>query len=170
MRRQLRFVQMMRLLWLPSPISTGKAIQKGMPPIWSTQNDIGIFMRDFADGDEVFEVFTANLRTARELTGSTPLHLAFFPQRFQQSEREWAAQISYYALNPERFDLELPNRQLAKICSQEKLNCLDLLPAFRERGQELLHYPYDMHWNDAGNQLAGDVIADYLLEALRAAN
>lgn len=41
---------------------------------------------------------------------------------------------------------------------------IDLLPAFEEsvgRG-ELLYYPYDTHWNQAGHDLAARVIADYL--------
>jgi hypothetical protein len=44
---------------------------------------------------------------------------------------------------------------------------IDLTPAFVEavgRG-ELLYYPYDTHWNQAGHDLAAQVIA----EALRAA-
>jgi len=39
---------------------------------------------------------------------------------------------------------------------------IDLLPAFEEavaRG-ELLYYPYDTHWNQAGHDLAAQVIAD----------
>ncbi|MFN8418489.1 MAG: GDSL-type esterase/lipase family protein [Anaerolineae bacterium] len=41
---------------------------------------------------------------------------------------------------------------------------IDLLPAFTEataRG-DILYYTYDTHWNQAGHDLAGRVIADYL--------
>lgn len=41
---------------------------------------------------------------------------------------------------------------------------IDLLPAFRDavaRG-ELLYYPYDTHWNQAGHTLAGQTIAEML--------
>ncbi len=47
---------------------------------------------------------------------------------------------------------------------------IDLLPAFEDavaRG-ELLYYPYDTHWNQAGHRLAGEVIAQALQDpALR---
>jgi hypothetical protein len=41
---------------------------------------------------------------------------------------------------------------------------IDLLPAFEEavaRG-DLLYYPYDTHWNQAGHNLAAQVIAEAL--------
>ena len=39
-----------------------------------------------------------------------------------------------YHLDPETFDLELPQRYLVEDCYQRKIPCLDLLPAFREKG------------------------------------
>lgn len=44
---------------------------------------------------------------------------------------------------------------------------IDLLPVFQQRvdAGELLYYPYDSHWNQAGHDLAAEAIAD----ALRAA-
>ncbi len=169
MRRQLRIAQTMRLLFSPSPISTGKPIPRGAPPMWNTQNDIGVFIKDLTNGDELFALLGANLSAAKKLSGETPFHAILFPQRFQQSKREWEAQVRYYGLNAESFDLDGPNRRLAEICAEQGLACLDLLPAFRSRGDEILHYPYDMHWNDAGNRLAGEAMADYLLEALHPA-
>jgi hypothetical protein len=51
--------------------------------------------------------------------------------------------------------------------SKSRWHFIDLLPAFEEavgRG-ELLYYPYDTHWNQAGHALAAQVIADYLRQA-----
>lgn len=50
------------------------------------------------------------------------------------------------------------------VASKPGWHFIDLLPAFEEavgRG-ELLYYPYDTHWNQAGHDLAARVIADYL--------
>ncbi len=48
------------------------------------------------------------------------------------------------------------------VASKARWHFIDLLPALQERvGQgELLYYPYDSHWNQAGHDLAAQVIAD----------
>lgn len=68
-----------------------------------------------------------------------------------------------YHLNPEDFDLDLPQRYLKEDCEQQGIPCLDLLPVFREQGDkgELYHFR-DSHWNDAGNRLAAESIAMFL--------
>ncbi|MCU0513166.1 MAG: GDSL-type esterase/lipase family protein [Anaerolineae bacterium] len=41
---------------------------------------------------------------------------------------------------------------------------IDLLEPFKQRvaAGELLYYPYDTHWNQAGHTLAGQVVADFM--------
>ncbi len=167
-RDQLRFTQTLRILFAPTPISTGFEIKAGAAPLWNQQNNIGIFLKDEGPAREMFQVFERNLSRARDLAGPTPVYSVLFPQRYQQSEREWQTMIHYYGLRADAFDLDLPNRKIREICERNALNCFDLLPAFRERGKELLHYPYDMHWNDAGNRLAGEAMAEYLAPIVRA--
>ena len=166
-RDQLRFTQTFRILFSPTPISTGFEIKAGAAPLWNQQNNIGIFLKDEEPAREMFQVFERNISRARDLARPTPLHSIIFPQRYQQSEREWQTMIRYYGLRADAFDLDLPNRKIREICERNDLNCFDLLPAFRERGEELLHYPYDMHWNDAGNRLAGETMAEYLTPLVR---
>jgi|FLYN01.1.fsa_nt_gi hypothetical protein len=50
------------------------------------------------------------------------------------------------------------------VASKERWHFIDLLPALQERVNqgELLYYPYDSHWNQAGHDLAAQVIANYL--------
>ncbi|MEQ9365021.1 MAG: SGNH/GDSL hydrolase family protein [Leptospirales bacterium] len=163
-RNQLRVTQTLRVMFAPTPISTGFEIKPDSGPLWNQQNNIGVFLKDETYADEMFAVFERNLKTAKKLAGDTPLYVALFPQRYQQSEREWRTMVSYYGLRADAFDLDLPNRKIRAICDRNDFNCFDLLPVFRERGEELLHYPYDMHWNDAGNALAGQAMAEYLLK------
>ena len=96
-----------------------------------------------------------------------PLRVLIFPQRFQQSEREWQTQEKYYGLDEASFDRDLPNRRIQEMCERNDWQCRDLLPAFRANGERLLHLPYDMHWNDAGNLLAGETIAEYLIDVVQ---
>ncbi|MCR9145298.1 MAG: hypothetical protein NXI24_23870 [bacterium] len=166
-RNQLRITQTLRVMFMPTPISTGFEIKADSAPLWNQQNNIGIFLKDESHAAEMFAVLERNLIAAKRLAGDTPLYLAFFPQRYQQSEREWRTMVAYYGLRADAFDLDLPNRKIHEICERNALLCFDLLPVFRERGDELLHYPYDMHWNDAGNELAGEAMAEYLAPKIR---
>jgi len=67
-------------------------------------------------------------------------------------------------LDPEVFDLDLPQRYLKEDCERRGIPCLDLLPTFREQGEkeELYHFR-DTHWNRAGNHLAARCIEEFLL-------
>ncbi len=166
LKSRLRTSAAIRFLFLPTPIYTGQAVQPGRPPLWNPQNDIGLFLKDPSFNSELFDTFAERIQEADRLL-EIPLHSVLFPQRYQQSELEWRAMIRYYGLRSEAFDLGLPNRKILDICKRNRLNCVDLLPAFREHSRKLLHYPYDMHWNDAGNRLAGEAMAKYLAPVIR---
>ena len=45
---------------------------------------------------------------------------------------------------------------------------LDLLPLFREGSRDRrLYWPRNTHWNAAGNRLAGQTLAEFLIESGR---
>ncbi len=55
---------------------------------------------------------------------------------------------------------------IAMLAAELGIPFIDLVPAFEEaavRG-DILYYAYDTHWNQAGHDLAGQVIADYLAQ------
>jgi hypothetical protein len=66
--------------------------------------------------------------------------------------------------DPNRLDLERPMRLMLDFCTAERLRCLDLTPAFRQRAAqgEQLYFRLDGHWNAAGHALAADIIYEYL--------
>ncbi len=85
---------------------------------------------------------------------------ALFPQRFQVNEREWRATLFEYGLDPGAFEVDRPNRRLAAECRNAHLDCVDLLPAFREASGQRLYLPLgDMHWNRKGHAVAGKALA-----------
>jgi hypothetical protein len=63
----------------------------------------------------------------------------------------------------EQFDLDRPQRELARALAAQGIESVDLLPAFREQGaRERLYVPRDTHWNRAGHRLAGERLLAYL--------
>lgn len=50
-------------------------------------------------------------------------------------------------------------------CEANAIRCLDLTPAFLEQAAtgERLYFPIDGHWNEQGNQLAADLMCQYLV-------
>jgi hypothetical protein len=69
----------------------------------------------------------------------------------------------YPNVKNDQWDPALPNRLLAEKLSGLGIDCLDLFEAFEKESKHLpLYRKYDTHWNIAGNQLAADLIQDYL--------
>lgn len=175
LRSRLQLGMILRRRLTATPIWNGLPVRSfGVVPIWNSQNNIGIFLKDESITAPLFASFRKYLRQAHATLSRTPdappMHVFLFPQRFQQSEQEWSVQVGYYGLKPEAFDRELPNRKIAAMCADEQWNCFDLLPAFKARGNRLLYLPFDMHWNGAGNTVAAEAVAKYLLGTVNVFN
>ena len=83
------------------------------------------------------------------------LLVAFIPQRFQLDPRTWRATTFDYGLDPGAFERNLLNRRLMEDCAALQLTCIDLLAGFQAAAGSPLYQPLgDMHWNDAGHDLA----------------
>ena len=86
------------------------------------------------------------------------------PQRFQLTEGEWDRTSFKFGLDQKAFDLSGPNRRVMLWCAEEGVNCLDLLPAFRDaRGENYSLSMGDMHWNSEGHRLAAYALAAHLV-------
>jgi hypothetical protein len=65
------------------------------------------------------------------------------------------------------LDLDRPQRRLVPWLEDRRIPHLDLLPLFRRRheaGGPRLYRLQDTHWSVAGNRLAGETLADFLIE------
>jgi hypothetical protein len=60
-----------------------------------------------------------------------------------------------------------PQQLFMNFCAREGLNCIDLLPAFRQRVKQEgpFYLEKDDHWSEAGNRVAFDVISRHLKNA-----
>jgi hypothetical protein len=91
------------------------------------------------------------------------------PDQFQV-EPELAREImETYGLDAEEYEIDLPQQYLRAYAASRRLPVVDLTPAFREEGgRGGLYLPQDTHYNDRGNELAAEVLAE-TLEPLLAA-
>lgn len=82
-----------------------------------------------------------------------------YPDRWQKRLDDNPAMAAYI------WDLEQSNRLAADLFQQENVPYLDLLSAFRAQVEsgDLLHLRRDGHWTPAGERLAGEVMADWLV-------
>ncbi len=156
-------------LFRPTAIYNYRSAEDGKVMMWDQQNDLGLFLKELHPSGELFYETEERVlaEIADEQNNGAPLFYFLYPQRFQQSEAEWEATRDWFGLNTDAFDLEQPNRRILAMCAKHGLTCRDLLPAFRAHGDELLHYPYDMHWNNAGNAVAAEAMAEYLKPRLK---
>ena len=76
---------------------------------------------------------------------------------------------TYPAMRGRSWDLAIPVRRLAQFCSENGIPFFDMEPAFREvtaTGRRL-HWPYNGHWNEEGNDLAARLLAKMILDRER---
>ncbi len=91
------------------------------------------------------------------------------PDQFQVEPALADRVIREYDLAAEDYDLDLPQKFLRAYAESRRVSLVDLTPAFRRSGAEGgLYRLRDTHYNDAGNLLAAEVVADRLEPLLQA--
>ncbi len=92
-----------------------------------------------------------------------------YPERWR---REFGSLERKLAGEGLRLDRLAPNDKIERLCREEGLECLDLLPDFERRAHRErsvltardLYYNFDPHWNVRGNGLAALLAARRVLE------
>ncbi|MEN8184573.1 MAG: SGNH/GDSL hydrolase family protein [Myxococcota bacterium] len=111
---------------------------------------------------------------SRELGARYALVAASTPHGVLGAEDGLRALIEAYpAMQHGEWDLDAPNRLIARLCRGEGIPFLDLERRFRDetRGSgRRLHWKYDGHWNAAGNDLAAQSMAPLVIELLHASS
>lgn len=106
----------------------------------------------------------------REVTAQSGARLAVAVLTAQEQVYTdlWNSLVDRYTpMRDVEWDLEQPNRMVHGILDGANIPYVDLLPAFRARAEqpsELLHFRHDGHWTPAGEQLAADMIYDFLVQ------
>ncbi|MBN2564950.1 MAG: hypothetical protein JXB46_04490 [Candidatus Eisenbacteria bacterium] len=71
-------------------------------------------------------------------------------------------------LDPDEYDLDLPQRKLGAFCGSHGIPVLDPLSHLREqhRPDARLYIPNDTHWSVRGNRLAGEFLGGFIASNL----
>jgi len=105
------------------------------------------------------------LRAIQELCDRQDIDLlvVLIPDELQVNPNLQAKVIDAQQMNLEDFDFSLPNQYLQEELTEAEIDFLDLLPYFKGYSElEQLYKPNDSHWNIAGNELAAELIFQYL--------
>lgn len=90
--------------------------------------------------------------------------VAIYPDEFQVNEELRGKVFEHYGLKTEDYDLELGQKILKEFLDSRGIPYVDLLERFREEGKRRsLYITSDTHWNDAGNELAAEVLFENLV-------
>jgi hypothetical protein len=78
-----------------------------------------------------------------------------FPQRFQVQPKDWRATVAHYQLNPDSFDLRLPNKRIGQFCEEARIPVVDptehMTDVNRREGLDMYLPRGDMHWSEKGH-------------------
>jgi lysophospholipase L1-like esterase len=76
----------------------------------------------------------------------------------------WPKIVKKYNLNTDTYDLETPNKVLAKMCDTLNIPFLDLTTALKEaarKGDDVYYYD-NQHWNRKGHQVVAETISKFI--------
>ncbi|MBP0013467.1 MAG: SGNH/GDSL hydrolase family protein [Roseofilum sp. SBFL] len=105
------------------------------------------------------------LREIKELCDRQNIELLviLIPDELQVNPNLQAKVIDELGMNLEDLDFSLPNQYLQEELTESEIDFLDLFPYFQGYSEfEQLYKPNDSHWNIAGNELAAELIFQYL--------
>ncbi len=118
---------------------------QNLKELWDLESRVILKMKEFCDRRNI------------------PLVIAIFPDEFQVEEETRNQVVKHYGLDMSFMDLKLPNELIAGFCSDHDIYALDLLGPFQEAAKsKRLYLVRNTHWNEAGNELAGKAIADFI--------
>lgn len=115
-----------------------------------------------------WQMTAAILQRLRQKTVAAGSQLAIFyiPEKTEVYDNEWQQFLETYTLDASKFDPAAPRHHLAVICDSLQITLVDAVPAFIEKAnadtETPLYYQKDWHWNVHGNQLAGEILKDFI--------
>jgi len=92
------------------------------------------------------------------------LFVGIYPDEFQVNEKLQLQLFRDFGLEKTNYDLEFMQTLLSEYLDANRIPYVDLLKAFQTHGKtEPLYLCRNTHWNQAGNELAANIIFQYLL-------
>lgn len=112
----------------------------------------------------VTQVLISELKKEAEQRG-TNMAVVSIPFREQVYEKLWKSKLSRPGMRGREWDLNKPDRLLARFLADAEIPFLQLLPHFKKAADKSeLYHSEDGHWNVDGHHLAGQLIHNWLVE------
>ncbi|MDP8249136.1 MAG: SGNH/GDSL hydrolase family protein [Candidatus Tritonobacter lacicola] len=109
---------------------------------------------------EYVKSFIQRMRSVSEQNGAG-FSVVLLPEQMQVDRALRRKVLRENGLSEADYDFEAPSRLFETFGEEEGIPVLDLLPFFKEGcRREKLYFPLDSHWNERGNRIASDAIAD----------
>jgi hypothetical protein len=91
--------------------------------------------------------------------------VAIYPDEMQVSPGQFDTLVSKFALNRGDYNLNLAQDLLGRFLDSKQIPYVDLLARFRtEEQKQDLYLWRNTHWNKAGNELAAEMLFQYLIQ------
>jgi hypothetical protein len=98
-----------------------------------------------------------------------PMLLVIMPDEFQVNESVRNKVFERFQLQPEDYDVALPQKRLVAFAKSRKIAVVDLLEPLREADKvQRCYHLQDGHWNSRGNAIAAEAILPVLRELIQA--
>jgi len=101
----------------------------------------------------------------------TKFMVAIYPDEFQVNPIQFDSLVEKFHLQKADYDLNLAQNLLKTFLESKQIPYLDMLDRFREEEKQRELYMFrNTHWNDAGNELAAQILYQYLSKQLYDSN
>ncbi|MCP4262240.1 MAG: hypothetical protein GY774_32775 [Planctomycetes bacterium] len=166
-----------RIKDIPKLYSLAVAMKLTDPPYDHEDNLIpksyGIFRKTYSHeisaAWEITEVLLTEIKKETDTIGSGML-VFYVPQKAVVYTEQWEKLKQYYDLEDDEWNVEQVAQELDNILKRLEIEFINPLEDMRQhnknpaRGADHLYYLIDGHWNNEGNRLVGEIIADYVME------
>lgn len=89
--------------------------------------------------------------------------IVLHPSPVQYHEELWSDFVAHFDLDPDDFDLKLPQTQLQYFFASRGVPCLNLLPLFEtHRFPHRIYQKHDIHYKSLGNRRTARAIHEFL--------
>jgi len=116
------------------------------------------------EGWEITGLLLKEMKVTIDRSGGK-MAIVLVPLSLQLYENEFAGLVMRHRLDREEIMVDGPQKRMMRWGTQEGVQVIDLLPAFKvaaARNQGRLYLRGDGHWNEDGHRLAAEVVAKEL--------
>lgn len=139
--------------------------------IWIQNKRFGSAYPDLEGVSSLIEVQTEDIKSAWEKTkmlikamhnisqeNNASFQIIIIPSRLQVNPKEWSfVEKNFQNYKPKN---DLVQEELVKLCHEEKINCIDVLPEFKKNNQTLYRTLTDIHLTKKGHSFLAEIISE----------